>query len=226
MPPQLAGEVRRGVHGGSVVLVMSFRYRTLPSRATGSYSRKVPDKEKPRTEYWSQKRYMNKESALATDGDLECVPLLAPLHQMEQGRLHDVLQILSRRRREREPLNRVLELKNSHQGLEEERSLETLPLSRAYARRVVAVWTRGGETKLREISVNDSVSYGTVSNGESGESLALCRKVKSGTAYCNSRTNDRRAERLPLKNYEAGRGRPVIQPRLKGVKDCGSEDGR
>ena len=207
------------------MLVMSFRYRTLPSRATGSYSRKTPDKEKPRarTESWSQKRHTYRKSALDPDEDVDCVPfILTSLHQMEQGRLHGVLQNLSRRRRERELLNRVVELENSHQPSEEEGSLETLPLSRTYVRRVVAVRTLGGEKKLRRTLVNDSVKYGAVNIGESGESLALCRKVESSTAYCNSRTNSRPAKRLPLTNGEARQGRPVIQPRLTGVKDCGS----
>ena len=76
------------------MLVMSFRYRTLPSRATGSYSRKTPDKEKPRarTESWSQKRHTYRKSALDPDEDVGCVPFtLTSLHQMEQGRLHGVL---------------------------------------------------------------------------------------------------------------------------------------
>lgn len=206
--------------------VMSYKYRTLPSR--DSHTRKTYAEDRPRirtvseADFRRQKRSpgRNKErgSASGSDGEPEGWDgaELVPVHRKaEQGKLHDILQNLSRRRKERQHTFEVIEHRPAGQEdlMEKENSEPpATPGDGAHDHAHCGAVT--GPSTQRSGSECDSVSCGSTGSVESGESVALCRSTEGTVHY--QRRNNGRYGRLPVVTAVSARPSPATQQTVEG----------
>ena len=197
---------------------MSYKYRTLPSR--DSHTRKTYAEDRPRirtvseADFRRQKRSpgRNKEcgSASGSDGSEGCdgaAEELLPVHRKaEQGKLHDILQNLSRRRKERQHTFEVME---HRPGQNEKENSEPPATLGANAHGQAHYGAVTGPSTLRSGSECDSVSCASTGSAESGECVALCRSTE-GTVYYQRRNNGRYG-RLPVVTGDSARPSPATQ---------------
>lgn len=203
---------------------MAYKYRTLPSRDSRSDTRKTYAEDRPRTrtigeaDFRRQKRSTsrNKElgSASSDSGEGCDGAELFPIHRKaDQGRLHDILQNLSRRRKERQPPCEVIEHIAEKDVTEKENS-EPPATPGASAPGQTHCGAVTGPSALCSSTDCDSVSCASTGSVDSGESIALCRPTE-GTAHYQRRNNGRYG-RLPVVTGDSARRSPAARQIVEG----------